>query len=496
MIIVNNTKYDVEKLDIPCPWGVEMVWAIISIKKATSMSKIQKIVIGSFYSKPASRKKQVLLDHISDVFHMMSSRFMNGLYFLISGDCNDLRIDPILGLCPQFKQIVDKPTRGNAILDPVITDLHSFYQNPLIEAPLQSDTENGEESDHKMVLVKPLNNIENKIVIEKKTVEVRNYSEENFATMGRLLDELNWEFLTESIHIYIKMNHFQDSLFHIFDTSFPLRKKTFLTQNEPYYSDVLLRLKRKKTREYTKHRRSQKYLDLNKTYRALLSRAKKKFYTKKVSHLKKSNPRGWYRSLKMLLRVGNSSDVPEVESVKHMTDAEQAEAIADSFAKISNEYKPIDRSKIILPSLSHTDILRISNSEVLEALRSMKVNKSAPKGDIPAKIFKRFADQLSGPITSLINDCIEQGSWPKFLKMETVTPVPKIKSPQTPNDVRKIACLLNLNNSQFANQKGQSMNHYLVMMIDKILRSLDGASKGEAAAAIITLLDFSKAFDR
>ena len=34
------------------------------------------------------------------------------------------------------------------------------------------------------------------------------------------------------------------------------------------------------------------------------------------------------------------------------------------------------------------------------------------------------------------------------------------------------------------------------MMVDKILRSLDGASKGENAAALVTLLDFSKAFDR
>ena len=78
IIIVNNAKYNVEKLDIPCPWGVEMVWAILSIKKATSVSKIQKVVIGSFYSKPASRKKQVLLDHISDVFHMLSSRYSSG----------------------------------------------------------------------------------------------------------------------------------------------------------------------------------------------------------------------------------------------------------------------------------------------------------------------------------------------------------------------------------------------------------------------------------
>ena len=53
-----------------------------------------------------------------------------------------------------------------------------------------------------------------------------------------------------------------------------------------------------------------------------------------------------------------------------------------------------------------------------------------------------------------------------------------------------------LDKSQFANQQGQSMNHYLVMMIDKILKSLDGTSKGENNAVIVTLYDWSKAFDR
>ena len=247
--------------------------------------------------------------------------------------------------------------------------------------------------------------------------------------MNRLLDEFDWAFLSQSLNIDIKMKKFQDSLFGIFQTSFPLKKKTLLSQSEPFFNNVLLKLKRKKSREYAKHRRSQKYLDLNKLYNELLSKAKKNYYRKKVSHLKKSNPRGWYRNLKMLLRVDNRSDTPEVESIKHLSDSEQAEAIADSFAKISNEYKPIDRSKILLPELSEADILRISNEEVLTVLRSLKTNKSAPQGDVPAKIYKRFAEKLSGPIASLINDCIEQGSWPDFLKMEAVTPVPKIKMP-------------------------------------------------------------------
>ena len=320
------------------------------------------------------------MDHISDVFHMMSSRFSNGLYFMICGDSNDLKLDPILNLSPQLRQMVDKPTRGMAMLDPVITDLHSFYQKPSIEAPLQPDTDNGEDSDHNMILVKPLNNIDNKVVIEKKTVELRIYSEENFSIMNRHLEEFDWTFLSQSLSADKKMKKFQDSLFSIFETSFPLKKKTLLSQNEPFYNDILLKLRRKKSREYTKHRHSQKYHDLNKLYNELLSMAKRKFYRRKVSHLKKSNPRGWYRSLKMLLRIDNRNDMPEVESIKDLTDSEQAEAIADSFAKISNEYKPIDRSKILLPELREDDILRIRSEEVLAVLRVIFLLKST--GDL------------------------------------------------------------------------------------------------------------------
>ena len=98
LIIADHTKYIVDKPDISCPWGVEMVWCILSPKNATSVSKIQKIIVGSFYSKPNSRAKRKLLDHISEVYHMMHSRFKTGLYFLIGADSNDLKLDDILNL--------------------------------------------------------------------------------------------------------------------------------------------------------------------------------------------------------------------------------------------------------------------------------------------------------------------------------------------------------------------------------------------------------------
>ena len=43
--------------------------------------------------------------------------------------------------------------------------------------------------------------------------------------------------------------------------------------------------------------------------------------------------------------------------------------------------------------------------------------------------------------------------------------------------------------SQFANQKGLSIQHYLVKMIDKILKSVDKNSKKESLAVLATLVD-------
>ena len=50
--------------------------------------------------------------------------------------------------------------------------------------------------------------------------------------------------------------------------------------------------------------------------------------------------------------------------------------------------------------------------------------------------------------------------------------------------------LPNLDPSQYANQKGLSLQHYLINMINKILSDTDKNSKGEINAVIATLYDW------
>ena len=80
----------------------------------------------------------------------------------------------------------------------------------------------------------------------------------------------------------------------------------------------------------------------------------------------------------------------------------------------------------------------------MEVLNSMDANKAVPKDDIPTKIFKRFSVFICKPLADLITECISKGVWPDFLKIEAVTPVPKVANMRTAKDLRKICGLPNL----------------------------------------------------
>ena len=85
LLTPKNTISKIQSV-ISIPWGVEVVWAVMTPKLVNSSSKIEKIVLGSIYCKPDSRKKTLLLDHIAEVFNMMNSKYNRGLHWILCGD--------------------------------------------------------------------------------------------------------------------------------------------------------------------------------------------------------------------------------------------------------------------------------------------------------------------------------------------------------------------------------------------------------------------------
>ena len=102
---------------------------------------------------------------------------------------------------------------------------------------------------------------------------------------------------------------------------------------EKYHSKLLLPFSCIVQSEFYKHRKSEKYLALHRTYKDELSIAKKSYYSRKIQKLRSSNPRMWYRQMKSMMTNNNSSEeVPEVEDIKDLPDTEQAEKICEKFS--------------------------------------------------------------------------------------------------------------------------------------------------------------------
>ena len=127
-LIINENKFIVQNITntlVSIPYGVEITWAVLTPKQISQNSVVKKIVVASIYSKPKSRKKTLLLDHIAETYHLLCSKYQSGLHFILAGDTNDLKLDSILNLSPNLKQVVDSATRGTKFL----TLLSPHYQN-------------------------------------------------------------------------------------------------------------------------------------------------------------------------------------------------------------------------------------------------------------------------------------------------------------------------------------------------------------------------------
>ena len=236
-----------------------------------------------------------------------------------------------------------------------------------------------------------------------------------------------------------------------------------------------------------------------------------------MDKLRKRNPKKWHSELKKLTRSNqHQDDVVTVESIKDFSDEVQSEMIATKFAEISQEYDKLSKEDIEIPAFSESDYPIITESDVRKALEDMDTSKSNVDGDIPCKILKQFSSQISLPLANALNSSIRQGCWPTILKLEMVTPVPKVFPPKDIDQLRNISGLLNLDKiaeqiiskmmisdmkinldpAQYANQKGLSIQHYLVKMIDRILKAVDRGSKSESVAVLATLVDWKQAFPR
>ena len=238
-----------------------------------------------------------------------------------------------------------------------------------------------------------------------------------------------------------------------------------------------------------------------------------------VKDLKESNPGQWYSKIKRMsgkdIKNAENILIPELEG---KSDRTQAEIIADHYSEISNSYKPLRKEEFqeFLVQNCNSPPPTVEVDTIVKKIRKMNKKAATLEGDIPIKIIAEFAEELAFPLANIINESLIQGVYPKLWKVETVTPVPKLYPAEKLTDLRKISGLINFSkitdkilaeylaedmvmtrdSSQYGNEKGLSIEHYLIKMLHKILCTVDKNSQEEAYAVILSMIDWAQAFDR
>ena len=218
----------------------------------------------------------------------------------------------------------------------------------------------------------------------------------------------------------------------------------FTSEDQVWVTPEVKEISRKKRREYFKNRKSPKWKTLDDLFNKKCKIAKQSYYENIVQDLKNSNPSQWYSKLKRMTSHDQlKSEKVNVEEICHLSDKDQVEIIADSFSRVSNQYEPIDPETICINQENDKPTPKLEAYEVYEYLKRIKTNTSTVKGDLPAKMIKEFACELSEPLTNILNCMVERGEYPNIWKLEMVTPAPKVYPPVSVNDLRRISGLKN-----------------------------------------------------
>lgn len=515
-VLVNMRHFNADFIEgISVPKKLELVWVKI-VPKFKCPFKV--FIMCGIYSKPNSKTKTIMNDHIAENFHFLKSKFSSVKFFLL-GDFNDFKPDIILKLSPQLRQLVHYGTYGNKILDLIITDCHTQYHPPFSIPPLKPDNPLlAKESDHVINLLLPKTDLNVSSRRTYRKITVRPITDSQLNAIGKLLTNHDWNLVKNALTPDKKVEMFRNTLSIIIDEIAPTKEIKISCDNPPWMNTRLKILIRKRNREFDKNKKSTKWKNLHLMCKKAVKKAKNNF----VDCLKDSDPKTWMKKIKHLGKANHEITDDNWQFIDENKDNQTlTEELADYFSNINSHMTPIDRSKLILtppgaPFASEVNCFPLQ-VEIYTLLKKSKQTCSVPN-DIPIKIVKEFLPELSEPIHELYSSCISEGVFPSAWKIEYMLPMPKVYPPAGYNEMRNISLtewlskgferlllrgtptvngLLHYIRKYFDPGQyavpGASCTHALIKVINFILKNTDDCSSPKAVISL--LADWSKAFN-
>ena len=284
------------KLNVKVPGEFEVLWVTVRPKwLPRTISNI--IICGIYYpgsgSKYAPPQEEFVL-YLTESVQKFMNRYTNPL-FMLMGDFNDLNIDEICEIC-RFQQVVKVPTRKEATLDLILTNINNdFYESP-ISLPKIGD------GDHFSILYSP--KFYEKPKSKREKIKTRQYKKSAMQQFGNWITHFDWSEQFQMCDVNEKEAYCYDTVWQNIEKYFPLVKVNASNTDKEWITSELKDLFSKRQRAHMEGNYVVRDC-LAKKIKTKVKEAKINYNAKKADLFTKSNSKDWYRHVNNIIRNGD-----------------------------------------------------------------------------------------------------------------------------------------------------------------------------------------------
>ena len=489
----------------------------------------KNIVIGTIYRKPDSdickfvEMLSVILDKLSKenkLVYLLGDYNLN----LLNAESHSLTSEFIeMMYSHHFFPLISRPTRitqnSATLIDNIFTNNVCDVESSL-NGILVTDI-----SDHFLVF-----HINYKYTANdtESYFLTRVYSQKNKQIYKEKMSSLNWNDVVNEYQTQVSFDIFHDKLRAIHDECFPkIKIKKGYSNRKPWLTDSLKKSIKLKNKLYHLSKKipcvrtESHYKSYKTTLNRLLKKAEKSFYNDLLINNKHNMRKSW-SIIKTVIGKYKQSNCQKRFKLNDDSITDDKNIISEKFNDFFINVGPNLAKNI--PKMNKNPLYCMPNS-ILESMfvepvtseeikkLVMNLKKSASGwDDISTKFLKLSLEYIITPLTHLCNRSLQEGVFPEQLKIANVIPLYKSEDPMKFNNYRPVSllCILSkvfekimytrllkflnklqiIYKNQFGFRKHHSTYMALMLLIDKITKSLD---KGEFVVGVF--LDFSKAFD-
>ena len=339
---------------------------------------------------------------------------------IVLGDYNNLDVSDLLNQ-QNLIQVMKDPTRHNATLDLVVTNMQSWYNEQTVIAPIGG-------SDHNTVLWYP-KGVTNTTPDQKKLHCFVCRFPQSSIGFGRWLTHQEWSCDYTSTSVHEQTLTFTNTILQAMDIFFPFKSVKLYNSDKPWMCSSLKKLILDRQNAFHSDN-----MPLWKHYRNKVKQAiiiqKQTFYSEKVCHLKQTEIRLWWKLVKRL--SGNTKATTSFHIEKNgsiLNDQELVNELNEFFISVSTDIPPLNLHNLpaFLPAIDQ--LPTIQPYQVCNKLLKLNIMKASGPDNIPSEILKTFAYILAEPITDILNVSLLSDVVPEIWKQANISSIPKESPP-------------------------------------------------------------------